>query len=337
MVKRLVKRHQGKLALISAEGQGTTVNLTFPLAAKAYGKGVKAAETMPQNETAAAVNPTTHVYSSNGEATGRSAEVTTLHQASILVVEDNDELRRYLTEALSANYRVTASRNGREALQRIEQEQPDVVVTDVMMPELRGDDLCRQLKGSLATSHIPVILLTALAEEQEVIKGLHCGADDYLTKPFHIGVLRASIERLLTNRERLKRWFSQAADQQEQPAEAEALSTLDSKFMSEMKEQVERHMADKEFNVDSLCRQMGLSRTSLYNKVKALTDESPADYMRLIRLQKAAEMLKTGKQTVAEVAERTGFNDAKYFREVFKRYYHTSPTQFAKQDNDAST
>ena len=337
MVKRLVKRHQGKLALISAEGQGTTVNLTFPLAAKAYGKGVKAAETIPQNETAAAVNPTTHVYSSNGEATGRSAEVTTLHQASILVVEDNDELRRYLTEALSANYRVTASRNGREALQRIEQEQPDVVVTDVMMPELRGDDLCRQLKGSLATSHIPVILLTALAEEQEVIKGLHCGADDYLTKPFHIGVLRASIERLLTNRERLKRWFSQAANQQEQPAEAEALSTLDSKFMSEMKEQVERHMADKEFNVDSLCRQMGLSRTSLYNKVKALTDESPADYMRLIRLQKAAEMLKTGRQTVAEVAERTGFNDAKYFREVFKRYYHTSPTQFAKQDNDAST
>ena len=265
----------------------------------------------------------------------------------ILIVEDDRELRQLFAHVLIKNgYRADGVSNGREALDAMEKDYYDLIISDIMMPGLRGDALCKQLKGDLNTSHIPVVLLTALANEQEMINGLQCGADDYLTKPFHLGVLMAKIESILANRERIKRWLTSVEDSHALPTDsssttaiAQSIGPLDEQFITNVRSYVEQHMADTDFNVDNLCSQLCMSRTSVYNKIKALTDESPADYMRLIRLQQAARLLREQHYTVSEIAERTGFNDAKYFREVFKKYYHLSPSQYAQEqfNNEKNT
>ena len=251
----------------------------------------------------------------------------------LLIAEDNDELRNYLTETLGKSYRITSCADGNEALQQIKEKLPQLIISDIMMPELRGDALCRRIKNDLNISHIPIILLTALADEQEMISGLACGADDYLTKPFHLGVLKAKIASVLANRERLKQWYT--SEERSVPSQTDkpptnAPSPLDEKFITTVRSYTVEHMADADFNTDRLCSLLCMSRTSVYNKLKALTGESPADYVRLIRLQEAARLLREQRHTITEIAELTGFNDAKYFREVFKRYYHSSPSHYAQ-------
>lgn len=352
MVKKLVKLHKGKLQLNSKEGTGTTVQLTFPLSAKAYSKALLKGETSSTYPSNEAIQPLPPLGT---RQTAVAGGMPTLQEQSpqqpadaplLLIAEDNDELRQYLAETLGSSYRVIACANGTDALQQAQEQQPQLIISDIMMPGLRGDALCKQLKGDLNTSHIPVVLLTALANEQEMINGLQCGADDYLTKPFHLGVLMAKIESILANRERIKRWLTSVEDSHALPTDsssttaiAQSIGPLDEQFITNVRSYVEQHMADTDFNVDNLCSQLCMSRTSVYNKIKALTDESPADYMRLIRLQQAARLLREQHYTVSEIAERTGFNDAKYFREVFKKYYHLSPSQYAQEqiNNEKNT
>ncbi len=344
MVKKLVKLHKGKLELTSKEGAGTTVQLTFPLARKAYRKAIQEAQATPTTPWSDTLQPlpTTNKH---GDATAacetpipENGNLSSQATPLLLIAEDNDELRNYLAETLCSSYRVIACANGTDALQQAQEQQPQLIISDIMMPGLRGDALCKQLKGDLNTSHIPVVLLTALANEQEMINGLQCGADDYLTKPFHLGVLRAKVESILANRGRLKRWLtsieSSGCTLPAETSAASAINPLDEQFIESVRSYVVKHMAQADFNVDSLCAQLCMSRTSVYNKIKALTDESPADYMRLVRLQQAALMLREQTHSITEIAELTGFNDAKYFREVFKKYYHTSPSQYAQEHDN---
>lgn len=333
MVKKLVKLHKGKLQLNSREGEGTTVQLTFPLSKQAYGKAI-------QTTTTGTVTDSSEIQQSTPIATGSHLQDTphSMHHDQeeiplLLIAEDNDELRNYLTETLGKSYRITSCADGNEALQQIKEKLPQLIISDIMMPELRGDALCRRIKNDLNISHIPIILLTALADEQEMISGLACGADDYLTKPFHLGVLKAKIASVLANRERLKQWYT--SEERSVPSQTDkpptnAPSPLDEKFITTVRSYTVEHMADADFNTDRLCSLLCMSRTSVYNKLKALTGESPADYVRLIRLQEAARLLREQRHTITEIAELTGFNDAKYFREVFKRYYHSSPSHYAQ-------
>lgn len=334
MVKKLVKLHKGKLCLSSEEGKGTTVQLTFPITERAYRKAIQAgaavsteycSDTLQEHAAPIGCNPADSLLQ-----TPSCTNATT----RLLIAEDNDELRQYLTETLGKSYHITACADGNEALQQAHEKQPQLIISDIMMPGLRGDALCKQIKDDLNTSHIPVILLTALANEQEMISGLACGADDYLTKPFHLGVLKAKIASILANRERLKQWYTNeeraTSLQPTDSSPAQGISPLDEKFISTVRSYTVEHMADADFNTDRLCAKLCMSRTSVYNKLKALTGESPADYLRLIRLQEAARMLREQTHTITEIAELTGFNDAKYFREVFKRYYHISPSHYAQ-------
>lgn len=172
----------------------------------------------------------------------------------------------------------------------------------------------------IETSHIPIILLTALSTDKNIIEGLQSGADEYIVKPFNIGILRATIANLLANRALLRRKYAnlELNDKNEDIPCANCNNDLDREFIATVKKIVDDNMDNPGFNVDTLCSLMNMSRTSFYNKIKALTDQAPADYIRLIKLKYAAQLLEEQRYTITEIAERTGFNDAKYFREVFK-------------------
>jgi len=202
-----------------------------------------------------------------------------------------------------------------------------------MMPELGGDKLCSTIKGDLETSHIPVILLTALGDEKNMLEGLAIGADAYITKPFSVGILKATVKNILTNRALLRQFYNCIEDK-EQNLPVNCTGTLDWKFIASVKECIEDNMGSPDFNVDLLSSRHPMSRTSFFNKLKALTGYAPADYIRMIRLQHAAQLLKQGEHTVTEIADMVGFSDAKYFREVFKKYYNVSPSKFNKKSEN---
>lgn len=179
-------------------------------------------------------------------------------------------------------------------------------------------------------SHIPVILLTALGDEKNMLEGLEIGADAYITKPFNVGILKATVKNILANRAMLRQVYNSIEDEK-QNLPSNCTNTLDWKFIASVKEYIENNMGNPDFNVDTLSSQHHMSRTSFFNKLKALTGYAPADYIRMIRLQHAAQLLKQGEYTITEIADIVGFSDAKYFREVFKKYYNVSPSKFNKK------
>jgi YesN/AraC family two-component response regulator len=251
-------------------------------------------------------------------------------QQRILVVEDNDELRNYLNHILSDRYNVQSCNNGKEALEVVKEYKPELIISDIMMPQMRGDELCTIIKNDIETSHIPVILLTALNDEKNILAGLQSGADEYVVKPFNIGILRATVANILSNRALLRNKYANLELDDTDDDCINCSTDIDWKFIATVKKSVEENMDTPAFNVDTLCTLLNMSRTSFYNKLKALTDQAPADYIRLIRLNRAAQLLKENKYSVTEIADKTGFNDAKYFREVFKKHFKVSPSKYAK-------
>lgn len=326
LVRKLVYLHKGKISLTSVEHQGTAIKITFRKDNKYFHKAHLATK---QKEVTSENIPTA------AEA-GIYKVTQKLHDENrqrILVVEDNDELRGYLKHTLSDNYTVETCSNGKEALSIVKDYKPELIISDIMMPEMRGDDLCKAIKNDLDTSHIPVILLTALNGEKNVIEGYSTGADDYIVKPFNIGILKATVANLLRNRALLRAKYANLEVGEEEEVD-DKLTLLDRKFLSSIKETVNANMDNQEFTVDTLAAALNMSRSSLYAKLKALTDQAPGDYIRLIRLKYAATLLKEGKHNISEISEMTGFSDAKYFREVFKKHFKVSPSQYCKGVND---
>lgn len=338
LVWKLVRMHKGKLTFHSIEGEGSTVRVCFPRSKKKYNKAiVNHADPHPNTmgvKPETPVNVAAYVMPKEDICVNTQTDKTRPAER-LMIVEDNDELRTYLHNTLQNEYNIVVCANGVQGLNMARSEQPDIIISDIMMPEMNGDEMCRILKTDINTSHIPIILLTALNSDHHIIKGLQTGADEYIVKPFNIGVLRATIENLLANRRLLRIKYAnlELNDEQHDTSCINCSNDLDWKFIATVKQHVEENMTDPNFNVDMLCTLMNMSRTSFYNKIKALTDESPADYIRLIKLQRAAELLLMQQYTVTEVSELTGFNDAKYFREVFKKYFNISPSQYAKHAN----
>lgn len=326
LVGRLAKLHRGKIALRSAEGQGTVIRISFP---KGYNHFRRAHLAGPFQK-----NQATEEFNITPIIDQTPVKLNTTGK-KILIVEDNDELRSYLSQTLSEEYQVQACENGKDALLIVKEYMPELIISDIMMPEMRGDELCAILKNDIDTSHIPIILLTALNDEKSILKGIQTGADEYVIKPFNVGILKATIANLLANRARLKHKFAKLEIIEENTEDdgcSNCTTDIDWKFMANLRAAVEKNIDDTEFNVDSLCAEMNMSRTSLYNKIKALTDTSPSDFIRVIRLKKAGELLKEDKYNVTEVAEMTGFNDAKYFREVFKKHFGVSPSKYKNKE-----
>ena len=208
-----------------------------------------------------------------------------------------------------------------------------------MMPEMRGDELCQAIKSNIETSHIPVILLTALNNEKDILSGLRIGADEYVLKPFNIGILKATISNLLANRALLRNKYASldSEDEENDDDDEEYINysqDIDWQFIADVRKNIKDNIDNSALTVDVLASLMGMSRTSFYNKLKALTDQSPGDYIRLIRLKHAIKLLKENVHNITEISEMTGFNDVKYFREVFKKHYNVSPSQYFKEKKE---
>lgn len=324
---RLIENHEGKISFTSTENVGTTFQLTFPIRSKNYQYKKEEKEgtdkVLPAEQETAG-NITTDIQFTDSQTDGQAP--------LILVVEDNAPLRSFIIHSLSDTYQVEGAGNGQEALDFINERQPDLILSDIMMPVMDGKKMCQIVKSQMETSHIPIILLTALGDKEHILEGLEIKADQYLVKPFDVHILKATIHTLIENRKMLRNRFKSAVTALPEEAPAVELPTsLDDEFIQKVTELVKEGLG-KNFNVDTLCASVNMSRTSFYNKIKALTGIAPAEFIRNIRMQEAALMLKSQRYTVAEVSDKMGFADPKYFTDTFKKFYGVPPSIYMKKN-----
>lgn len=244
----------------------------------------------------------------------------------VLLIEDNEDFRFYLKENLKDHYTVLEAANGRAGLSKAQSVVPDLIVSDIMMPEMNGIELCRQIRSDVLTSHIPIILLTARAAGEQKIEGFDAGANDYVTKPFSFEILQARIKNLLAQREASQKQFQKHFDVKASNVE---VTSLDEKLIKRAIEVVEQNMTEPDFSIEDLSHELGMSRVYLYKKLVSLTGKSPLDFVKTIRLQHAAQLLEKSDLNVSEVAYRVGFNNPKYFTKCFKEEYKVLPSAYA--------
>jgi len=246
----------------------------------------------------------------------------------LLVVEDNADVRAHIYENLNAEFHILEAADGEEGLKKAIEKIPDLVVTDLMMPWKDGVEMTKELKTNEYTSHIPVIMLTAKANVESKIEGLETGADDYITKPFNIDELKARITNLIEQRKKLRERFSQEVKLEPKDI---AITSADVKFLDRAIAIIEDHMGDFEFDAATFQEEMNMSRSQLFRKLRALTDQSATEFIRSIRLKRAANLIEQGFGNVAEVTYEVGFNNLSYFAKCFKEVYGVSPSEYGKK------
>ena len=252
------------------------------------------------------------------------------HNYTVLIVDDNADLINFLREALEADFKqILTATDGVDALNVIKREQPDMVISDVMMPRMNGYELCKQVKENIEISHIPVLLLTARDDERSEIQGYKTGADAYLTKPFEIDVLLELIRSRLRNREYTRMRYLNAGFIP-QPEES-TISRTDENFMLKINKIITTHLSSPTLDVTLICKEIGMSRASLYNKIKALADMGVSDYINKFRMEKAMALIRQTELSIAEIAEQVGFSTSRYFSTAFKQYTGQTPTQYKEK------
>ncbi len=332
LTRELVELHHGQIVVESMEGRGACFTLALPNCRDCYKEDeliavqfdadtqeeLIALPGIPDDEAMSAVNRKIN-YSDIG-----------LHDAdkkTILVVDDNKDILRFLHNNLNEEFRVLTAQNGREGLELAMEHVPDLVISDVMMPEMDGNQLCEKIKTDVRTSHIPVILLTAYSSSDSYVSGIELGADDYIPKPFNMHLLLIRIRNLIISRENLHRLFSNELSVHTRKT---PFNTLDEKFLRQAIQIVEINLDDPEFSVDLLGKEVGMSRTNLFRKLKALTSQPPSEFIRTIRVKKAARLLLEG-YNVSEVTYQVGINSRSYFIKCFSEQFGMTPTDFIKQ------
>ncbi|MCC3159967.1 response regulator [Hymenobacter sp. 15J16-1T3B] len=328
LVKELVALHHGHIRVSSVLGQGTTFVVELPLGA---------AHLQPE-ELRPAADATTLADMGPGQVASllRHAPETALPLSSaapedearplVLVVEDNPEMRAYIHSCLAAEFRVLTADDGEQGLAQAVAVVPDLIVSDLMMPKMDGLELCRQLRADERTSHVPVILLTARAGDEARLTSFGLGADEYLTKPFRPEELRVRMHSLIRQRELLRQRFGRAVTLQPRDI---SITSADEAFLNRALAVVEERMADADFSVEQFADAMALSRVQLHRKLKALTDQSTSEFVRTVRLRRAAALLLAQAGNVAEVAEQVGFGNLSYFSKCFREQYHQTPSEYA--------
>ena len=357
LTRQLVKKLGGKLTFVSEEGKGTTFHVVLPLGNSAA-SSTQPVEEVQNVETIFSNHQDVHDEERKSVASSdeQNSEVS---KDTLLFVDDNEDLRQYICMTFSDTYRVVDVESGDAALKYLEEGgECDIVVSDVMMPGMQGDVLCQRIKENKDTSWLPVILLTAKAGRNFMIEGLGLGADDYIAKPFDATILASKIDSMLKNRHRLSQYYMerslalvrgkvsaksnsskqvmdlnaadepietiQASDENEEQA---ILNPQDQAFVEKATRLVLDNLSDTDFTIDRLCREMAMSRTLFYGKLKTLTGQGPQDFMRLIRLEQAAMFLKQG-DSVLDVSVKAGFVNVKYFSTVFKKHFGVSPSKY---------
>ena len=322
LVRAFVKMHGGDITACSDE-KGTAFMVTFPK--QDILQYQPAVVTSPVEEEEVLSTLVDEEMQAGGEMRV-GEEVVEADCPMILIIDDNADIRSYVKSLLSKEYRVLDAADGAAGIRLAMKYVPDVVISDVMMPGMDGVECCRRLKSELQTCHIPVILLTACSLDEQRIQGYDGGADSYISKPFNSQLLISRIRNLIANRRQLRQFFGD-----NQAIEKEAISDLDKGFVSRFKSLVEEKMKDSELNVEDLGRDMGMSRVQLYRKLKSLTNYSPNELLRRMRLKKAASLLAASEMTVSEIAYEVGFSSPSYFTKCYKEQFGESPTEFLKR------
>ena len=319
LVKEYIHMHGGEIHVKSEPGQRTTFTVCLRKG-KAHFEDSDLMETSVSHQA----------YEASRLDDSETKEILSkTYPYTILITEDDDEVRGFLERELSLHFKIRTAANGKDALRVLEEEEISLVVSDVMMPEMTGFELCRTIKSQLLFSHIPVILLTALTDERQRIFGITGGADDYIQKPFHTDYVKIKIIHLLQERQKLReRLLEKLRDNKLLLSEPEKVESIDDAFLRKFAEQIEAVYADPEYNVEKLSETLGLSRGHLHRKIKELTGTAPVEFLRTYRLNKATQLLRQNAYTVSEVAYRTGFSSPAYFSKCFKAVYGVTPTEY---------
>ena len=319
LVKEYIDMHGGETRVESEPGQRTTFTVCLRKG-KAHFEDSDLMETSVSHQA----------YEASRLDDSETKEILSkTYPYTILITEDDDEVRGFLERELSLHFKIRTAANGKDALRVLEEEEISLVVSDVMMPEMNGFELCRTIKSQLPFSHIPVILLTALTDERQRIFGITGGADDYIQKPFHTDYVKIKIIHLLQERQKLReRLLEKLRDNKLLLSEPEKVESIDDAFLRKFAEQIEAVYADPEYNVEKLSETLGLSRGHLHRKIKELTGTAPVEFLRTYRLNKATQLLRQNAYTVSEVAYRTGFSSPAYFSKCFKAVYGVTPTEY---------
>jgi signal transduction histidine kinase/ligand-binding sensor domain-containing protein/DNA-binding response OmpR family regulator len=315
ITREFVRLHGGNITVNSALDKGTefTVFLVFPKTdMERSGLEDKIDLLITAGDNGSAVNDSKFAWKSK--------------KPVLMLVEDNEDFRFYLKDNLKEYYQIAEAVNGKEGWQKILSVHPDLIVSDVSMPEMNGIDLCRKIKADKRTAHLPVILLTALTTEDEQLMGLETGANDYMTKPFNFEILLSKIRNLLQQQALSKKTYQKQV--QFKPLEAE-IESVDDKFIRQLSFHIEKHLSDSNYTVDQLSADMNMSRVGLYKKVLPLTGKSPVEYIRSYRLLKSKPLLLKSQMTIAEVAYEVGFSNPKHFSKYFKQEFNMLPSAYA--------
>lgn len=311
IVKEYVDMHEGQISVDSKLGEGTVFTILIPT--DLY---------EDQNEE----------YAEDKVEVNESLEnIPSAHPKKILLVEDNEEFRSFLAEQLSHTFKIIEAPNGRIGEKQAILELPDLIVSDLMMPEMDGIELCKNLKRNIQTSHIPFILLTARSSDEAKMEGYEAGADSYIAKPFNFEILLIRIRKLIEQQEKRKELFHKTI---EVTPSSITTSSLDEELVKKALLYVEQNIDNTEYSVDNLSRDVGLSRSQLYRKLQSITGLTPIEFIRSIRLKRAAQLLIKTQYNVSEITDMVGFSTHKYFNKYFKEEFGMTPTQFRNENNN---
>ncbi|ALJ01173.1 hybrid sensor histidine kinase/response regulator transcription factor [Rufibacter tibetensis] len=325
ITREFVKIHGGLIQVQSELGKGSCFIVTLPI--KVSGSITQESGIFEVEEETVSVVPAL-------ETTIQASSAAPDHKLVVLLVEDSEDFRTYLKDSLSSHFTVLEAKNGKEGWQKALSAMPDLIVSDLMMPELNGIDFCKKIKSDARTSHIPFILLTAQTAEEQKLKGLGIGANDYITKPFNFELLLSRMSNLIAQCQLLQKAYGKKISVQTSSID---IVSLDDKLIQKAIKVVEDNIDCPEFSVEFMSRELGMSRVYLYKRIVALTGQSPVEFIRKIRLERAAQLLEKSQLTVAEVAYAVGFNNPRYFSKYFKEAYHMLPSVYAESKQSQPT
>jgi signal transduction histidine kinase/DNA-binding response OmpR family regulator/ligand-binding sensor domain-containing protein len=329
-VKHLVKIHKGEINIKSKLHQGTTCTISLPISKAAYSEN-SIIELQPQkydfNYTTVGINVLKEKQLNPNKIVKNDIEHSP-ETPLILIVEDNKELREYLAAFFSYDFRVLTANNGLEGLELTKTKAPDIIISDLMMPEMSGIEMCKIIKTDINTSHIPVIILTAKIGIENEKEGLETGADEYILKPFDIEILKLRLNNILRTKQQ---WIQKFKLNSSSKTWRELSNKLDQKFIKKSIEIVQKNMDNTNFSVEQFALDIGMSRSALFLKIKSITRQSSSEFIRTIRINNAAKLIKSRRYSISEIIYMVGFSDPKYFRTCFKKQFGTLPSEYAKK------
>lgn len=329
IVKNLVDSHHGLIDVVSTIGEGTRFSISIPQSESAYMDSERLHE-KELSELTKKQNNRIHDLDYCLDIDKDSLKLNYIEgKETLLIVEDDVEVRNYLVFSFKGNYNILIANNGLDALKIVNEEEVDILISDVMLPKMDGYKLCKSVKQNIQTSHIPIILLTAKSTEEDQLEGLSCGADDYVTKPFNLSSLKLKINNRLMQKKRILEHYS---DTLEINPENLAANSLDKEFLEKAKIIIEQNLDNVDFKVDDFCLLMAMSRSNLHLKMKAITGGSTIEFIKKNRFNKACQLLLEKRYSINEISSMVGFNTPSYFTTSFKKHFGMLPTEYIKKN-----